>query len=59
MTLEMELKRRDRISEQKGREKEKKETILTMAAMHMPAEVIAQATRSTPEFVRSVLSQNT
>lgn len=70
MTLAMELKRRDRISRQEGHEEglvegralglqeEKEKTIFTMAAMHMPAEIIAQATRSTPEFVKSVLSQN-
>ncbi len=53
MTLAMEIKRRENIV----REEERKEIILNMASMQMPTEVIAKAVRSTPEFVKNVLSQ--
>ncbi len=43
---------------EEGAQDEKKKIIFTMASMQMPAEVIAQATHSTPEFVKNVLSQN-
>ncbi len=54
MTLAMELHRQQRI----GHEEMKRETILAMASMQMPAEIIAQAVRRSPAFVESILSQN-
>ncbi len=61
MTLAMELRRREKISHEEGRvegrDEREKEIILNMASMQMPAEVIAKAVCSTPEFVRGVLSQ--
>ncbi len=54
MILEMEFRRIKRLA----RMEEKKEIISTMASMQMPIELITQVTRSTPEFVKSVLNQN-
>ncbi len=55
MTLAMEIRRQRREAEEEGAKKEKLHTILDMAKMQMPVDVIAKATRSTSEFVESVL----
>ncbi len=58
MTLAMELRQQRREGEAQGVKKRDKEVILNMASMQMPVEVITQALHCTPEFVKSVLSQN-
>ncbi len=53
MTLDMLLKEQRR----EGRMEEKIRCILNMANMHVPIDLIAQVTDTTPEFVRDAIAK--